>query len=76
MPKKNAVESAPGRRVRPDQISAKHDIEPIREQGKNFTPCPLRLRGNSFKEEYNDFRPHGTLSGLTPNEMIQQHSNG
>jgi putative transposase len=29
-----------------------------------------------FKEEYNGFRPHSSLSGLTPNEVVQQHSNG
>ena len=29
-----------------------------------------------FKEEYNGFRPHSSLSGLTPNEVIQQHPNG
>ena len=29
-----------------------------------------------FKEEYNSFRPHSSLSGLTPNEVVQQHSNG
>jgi putative transposase len=29
-----------------------------------------------FKEEYNGFRPHSALSGLTPNDRVQQHSNG
>ena len=29
-----------------------------------------------FKEEYNGFRPHSSLSGLTPNEVVQQHSHG
>jgi putative transposase len=29
-----------------------------------------------FKEEYNGFRPHSSLSGLTPTEVVQQHSNG
>jgi len=29
-----------------------------------------------FKEEYNGFRPHSSLSGLTPNEVVQQYSNG
>ena len=29
-----------------------------------------------FKEEYNGFRPHGAWSGLTPNELVQQHSQG
>ena len=29
-----------------------------------------------FEEEYNGFRPHSSLSGLTPNEVVQQHSNG
>jgi putative transposase len=29
-----------------------------------------------FKEEYNGFRPHSSLSGLTPNEVVQQLSNG
>src|SRR5690242_17332936 len=29
-----------------------------------------------FKEEYNGFRPHSSLSGLTPNEVVQQHSDG
>ena len=29
-----------------------------------------------FKEEYNGFRPHSSLAGLTPNEVVQQHSNG
>jgi putative transposase len=29
-----------------------------------------------FKEEYNGFRPHSSLSGLTPNEVVQQHSSG
>jgi putative transposase len=28
-----------------------------------------------FKEDYNGFRPHSSLSGLTPNEVVQQHSN-
>jgi hypothetical protein len=27
-----------------------------------------------FKEEYNGFRPHSSLSGLTPNEVVQRHS--
>jgi putative transposase len=27
-----------------------------------------------FKEEYNGFRPHSSLSRLTPNEVVQQHS--
>jgi hypothetical protein len=29
-----------------------------------------------FKEEYNGFTPHSSLSGLTPNEVVQRHSNG
>ena len=29
-----------------------------------------------FKEEYNSFRPHSSLSGLTPSEVVQQHSHG
>jgi putative transposase len=29
----------------------------------------------AFKEEYNSFRPHSALAGLTPNEVVQQHSN-
>src|SRR5688500_20231414 len=29
-----------------------------------------------FKEEYNGFRPHSSLSGLTPNEVVHQHSHG
>jgi len=29
-----------------------------------------------FKKEYNGFRPHSSLSGLTPNEVVQQHSHG
>lgn len=29
-----------------------------------------------FKEEYNGFRPHSAWSGLTPNEVVQRHSNG
>jgi putative transposase len=29
-----------------------------------------------FKEEYNGFRPHSAWSGLTPNEVVQQHSHG
>jgi putative transposase len=29
-----------------------------------------------FKGDYNGFRPHSSLSGLTPNEVVQQHSNG
>ena len=29
-----------------------------------------------FKEEYNGFRPHSSLSGLTPNEVVQQHPHG
>ena len=29
-----------------------------------------------FKEEYNGFRPHSSWSGLTPNELVHQHSNG
>ena len=29
-----------------------------------------------FKEEYNGFRPHSSWLGLTPNEVVQQHSNG
>src|SRR5690349_17519464 len=29
-----------------------------------------------FKEEYNGFRPHCSLSGLTPNEVVQRHLNG
>ena len=29
-----------------------------------------------FKEEYNGFRPHSSLSGLTPSEVVQQHSYG
>jgi putative transposase len=29
-----------------------------------------------FKEEYNGFRPHSSLSGLTPNEVVQQHAHG
>ena len=29
-----------------------------------------------FKEEYNGFRPHSSLSGLTPNEVVQHHANG
>jgi len=29
-----------------------------------------------FVEEYNGFRPHSSLSGLTPNEVVQQHSHG
>jgi putative transposase len=29
-----------------------------------------------FKEEYNGFRPHSSWSGLTPNEVVQQHSHG
>jgi len=29
-----------------------------------------------FKEEYNGFRPHSSLSGLTPNEVVQRHLNG
>ena len=30
----------------------------------------------SWKEEYNGLRPHCSLSGLTPNEVVQQHSHG
>ena len=29
-----------------------------------------------FKEEYNSFRPHSSLSGLTPNEVVQRYANG
>ena len=29
-----------------------------------------------FEDEYNGFRPHSSLSGLTPNEVVQQHAHG
>jgi putative transposase len=29
-----------------------------------------------FKEEYNGFRRHSSLSGLTPNEVVQRHLDG
>jgi hypothetical protein len=30
----------------------------------------------ALQEEYNGFGPHSAWSGLTPNEVVQQHSNG
>jgi putative transposase len=30
---------------------------------------------NAFSEEYNQFRPHSSLGGLTPNDMVEKYLN-
>jgi putative transposase len=32
-----------------------------------------REKIEAFREEYNSFRPHSSLRGLTPNEVLEQH---